>query len=86
MPESLSDRYASILKTMFLTSFYASIIPVGILLSCISLITIYWTSKHNIISRRVIKNSYSSDLSIEMTENLELILPIYCVNFFIYIY
>lgn len=75
----MSDRYAAILKTIFLTSFYASIIPVGIILSCMALIISYWASKFNIVKKRTFKNSYGYLLSIEMTENLEIMLPLYCV-------
>ena len=74
-----SASYARILKTMYLTAFYASIIPIGIFLSCFGLIISYYVSKYNIINRRTIKYSLNSSLSTEMTENLEYILPIYCV-------
>jgi hypothetical protein len=45
----MSARYAPILKTMFLTSFYASIIPIGIVISCVGLIFSYWVAKVFII-------------------------------------
>lgn len=48
-------------------------------MSCISLIIIYWISKYNVLRKRTFKNSYGSELSVEMTENLEIVLPIYCV-------
>ena len=74
------------MKTVFLTAFYASIIPIGIIFSCIGLIFNYWVSKYNVVNKRIFKNSYGYRLSIEMTENLELMLPIYCVNIKSYIF
>lgn len=41
----MADRYANILKIMFLTAFYASILPIGIIISCFGLIITYWVSK-----------------------------------------
>ena len=41
----LEISYASILSTMFLTIFYSSILPIGIVLSIVSLIIFYWTEK-----------------------------------------
>lgn len=44
-----------------------------------ALIISYWASKFNIVKKRTFKNSYGYLLSIEMTENLEIMLPLYCV-------
>lgn len=44
--ETLSDNYAGIIKTMLMTSFYASIIPLGILFSIVALTLLYWVYKY----------------------------------------
>jgi len=43
----MAQRYANIQKTMLFTGFYASLVPVGILLSFGGLIITYWTDKVN---------------------------------------
>ncbi|CAD8107052.1 unnamed protein product [Paramecium sonneborni] len=80
--ETLSDRYAAILKTMLMTSFYASIIPLGILFSIIALTLLYWVFKYQFLRRRTFKQSLGFNLSIEMTEILEYMIPIYCFSNF----
>ncbi|CAD8115595.1 unnamed protein product [Paramecium primaurelia] len=80
--ETLSDRYAGIIKTMLMTSFYASIIPLGILFSIIALTILYWVYKYQFLRRRTFKQSLSFNLSIEMTEVLEYMIPIYCFSNF----
>ncbi|CAK88674.1 unnamed protein product (macronuclear) [Paramecium tetraurelia] len=80
--ETLSDRYAGIIKTMLMTSFYASIIPLGILFSIGALTLLYWVYKYQFLRRRTFKQSLSFNLSIEMTEVLEYMIPIYCFSNF----
>lgn len=70
---------------MYVVAFYASVIPIGLVITCIALLTHYWVEKYNIARRRTIKYNYSSEMSIEMIEQLEFVLPIYCVLFFIFI-
>lgn len=65
---------------MLMTSFYASIIPLGILFSIAALSILYWVYKYTFIKKRTFKQSLSFNLSIEMTEILEYMIPIYCVN------
>jgi hypothetical protein len=37
---------------MFLTAFYATLVPAGILISVFNLITTYWVDKYNLLRRR----------------------------------
>ena len=62
------------MKTMWFTFLYCSCIPMGTLWSMIGLSIYFYADKHNVVVRRTIKESISKDLSIEMIENLEMIL------------
>lgn len=77
----ISTAYATILKNMYVVAFYASVIPLALVITCFALLFHYWVEKFNISRRRTIKYNYSSQMSIEMIEQLELVLPIYCVMF-----
>jgi len=65
-------RYADIMKTMWFTFFYTSCIPLGTLLSIVSLSLYYWVDKYNVTHRRTIKESLSMDVTLEMIELLEM--------------
>ncbi|KAL4435368.1 hypothetical protein ABPG74_022851 [Tetrahymena malaccensis] len=85
---NISQQYANNLKTMFMVAFYSPIIPIGIVYSMVAILLIYWVDKFNILRRKTIKFSQSAELSIEMTEMIEYILPIYSLSnalFLIYI-
>jgi len=53
---------------MYVVAFYAAIIPLGLVVTCIALLTHYWVEKYNIARRRTIKYNYSSVMSIQMIE------------------
>ncbi|CAK58393.1 unnamed protein product (macronuclear) [Paramecium tetraurelia] len=76
----ISTAYATILKNMYVVAFYASVIPLALVITCVALLVHYWVEKYNIARRRTIKYNYSSQMSIEMIEQLELVLPIYCMT------
>lgn len=67
---------------MYVVAFYAAIIPLGLVVTCIALLTHYWVEKYNVARRRTIKYNYSSVMSIQMIEQLEFVLPIYCVSLY----
>lgn len=73
-------RYADMMKTMWFTFFYGSCIPLGIIFSLISLIAYYWADKYNVVHRRTIKECLSSEVSIEMIENLEISLLFFAIG------
>jgi len=39
---NISESYAIIIKTMFITAFYASIIPLSLIISCVGLYIHLW--------------------------------------------
>jgi len=41
----MSSKYAALTKTMWLTSFYVCITPIGLIISIINLIVVYWVDK-----------------------------------------
>jgi di/tricarboxylate transporter len=47
----ISMKYAYLMNTVFHSSFYAALIPAGIIISIISLIIVYWVYKYNILNR-----------------------------------
>jgi len=53
---------------MYVVAFYASVIPIGLVITCFALLFFYWVEKYNIARRRTIKYNYSSVLSREMIE------------------
>ena len=94
---NIAKCYADLMKTMFFTAFYAPIIPIGLVISGICFIALYWIhkvinlyliylhlffKKIIIIKRSSIKINVGSELSIEMIEYLEFVVIIYSVNFF----
>lgn len=79
-------RYADIMKTMWFTFFYGSCIPIGILLSILSLIYYYYVDKYNVIKRRTIKESLSMEVSTEMIEMLEMIIIFFALGNFTFYY
>lgn len=64
----ISTSYAVILKNMYVVAFYASVIPIGLIITCFALLAHYWVEKYNIARRRTIKYNYSSEMSTEMIE------------------
>jgi hypothetical protein len=75
---NISAKYAIIIKNLFFAAFYASIVPVSLIITSFWLILFYCLEKYNICRRRTMKYSIGEEISIEMTEMLEFILPIYC--------
>lgn len=74
-PDYLSaKRYSDIMKTMWFTFFYGTAIPIGPTLSCFGLILYYYIDYYNIIHRRTVKESISSELSLCKDSNIKDIL------------
>lgn len=76
----ISMRYAVAINTVFSCGFYSPILPIGLIWGILSLLLQYYTSKYSLLRRRVVKTSMSSELSLEMTEQLEYFLPIFSVR------
>ena len=79
-PDYLSGkRYADIMKTMWFSFVYSSVIPYGPLISGIGLFLYYWIDKYNLIKRRTVKESISEELTFKMIDMIEYILFFHAV-------
>ena len=78
---NIGKRYADVMKTMWFTFFYSSIIPIGTAFSIVGVIFYYFTDKYNLIHRRTVKENISKALSFEMIELVEYCIVFHCVNF-----
>lgn len=74
----ISVRYPIIINSIFVTAFYAPLIPLALVYGCLGLAALYWAEKYKILRHRSIKNDVGSQLSFDMTELLETLLPLYC--------
>lgn len=74
------------MNTMFTTAFYAPLLPIGMVWSLICLFFTYWIEKYKVLNQRSILHNITNRLSTEMTELLELFLPIYCAANLIFSY
>jgi hypothetical protein len=64
---------------VFLVSYYATILPIGLLWTILGLILFYWSNKYEISRNRSLKYNMSTDIAVEMIEMLEFSLVIYSV-------
>lgn len=65
---------------MYLVSFYAAILPTFLLWGMLSLFLTYWIDKYNILRRRSVLDSLSTELAIEMIEMLEYCIILYTLG------
>lgn len=49
-------RYANVVKVMFFTAAVTPLLPVGLFLSLIGLVILYWVDKYLLLRRYVSKN------------------------------
>lgn len=66
-------KYPTLIKTMWITAFYAPLIPIAIPISIGALLISYWIEKYLILRRYKRPPIISSDLNKQMTELLEII-------------
>lgn len=64
--------YGHIVKTIWITFLYASLVPISLVFSLIGLISYYWMQKYLIINRYTKPFKPSSDLNSEMVNLLDL--------------
>lgn len=76
----ISQKYAFVLNTMFLTAFYTPLIPLALIYALIGIFLIYWVDKYTLLRRRTVKSALGVKLSLEMTDLLEWFLPIFCFS------
>lgn len=74
------------LNLLYTVSFYTPILPVVLLWAIIGLFLTYIIDKYNLLRRRTVKFALGNSLSVEMTEMVEFILPIFTLSniFFFY--
>ena len=72
-------KYASIMKTLFITAFYGPFIPIGILVALLEVVLIYVCDKYCIKNRRLsqAKHDLSSDLSKLIIDRFSLFIVFY---------
>lgn len=71
-PFALARVYSDIMKTMWMTFFFMTFMPFGMIYSLIGECILYWVIKYNVLKRRTIKNYISFEVSTNMIDLLEL--------------
>ncbi|EAR96852.2 kinase domain protein (macronuclear) [Tetrahymena thermophila SB210] len=72
--------YALIISQMYFMAFYSPLIPMGSATTLFTLVLFYLIHKFKLAKHRSLLNNVGSELCVEMTEMLELIVPIYCFS------
>ena len=70
----IGKRYAEILKVMWFTVLYVTIVPLGTFLSILGLGLYYWVDKYNLLNRSSVKDSISGKMGRSGAKLLDLIL------------
>lgn len=69
----MSKEYAGLIKTMWLSAFYAPVMPFGIVISLLGIIFSYITDKYLLLRRYSRPFVLKADLNYEMLKYLELV-------------
>ena len=69
----MSAKYSACMKTMWMSAFYASVIPFGIVISIIGLILVYFIDKWLLLRRYTRPHLLNAKLNKEMIEYLEFV-------------
>lgn len=67
---SNSDNYQYITRVLFITTWFASVAPVGVLLSIIGVFLDYWISKYLLVRFYKIPENVSEDIALPSTMSL----------------
>ncbi len=67
----MGKRYAEIIKTMWFTFLYATLIPFGAFVSLIGLAIYYWVDKYNLLRRSSIIQNISGKLAVKCMKLLD---------------
>ena len=68
----MAQCYSVVLKSLWLTAFYAPVLPIGLPISLVGLFLTYWTDKYLLLNRYVKPLELGKTLSQSMAEFLEL--------------
>lgn len=71
---------------MFITAFYASLIPVTIIWSLLGIVFTYLLDKYKLLNHSVVYYNMGPDLSFAMIDVVEAFLPIYCTGYLLFTY
>lgn len=77
---------ATLINTMWFTAFYSPAIPLGIVLSLLSVFYSYWVLKWVMLRKTTIKDELGNDLTEDMTDMLEFSLVIFAIGNFVFNY
>lgn len=83
---NIALRYAYVLNSMFITAFYAPLIPIVLIWTVLGLTFTYFLDKYKLLRHSVVYYNMGKNLSVEMTEVLEGFLPIFCVGYWMFTY
>ena len=72
-PCDMSQRYASIVKTMFLCAFYSSVLPLANIIGIVTLFITYWVDKYRLLRRHREPKMLGRKLMHEMMDFLDFI-------------
>lgn len=50
----MGKRFAEIIETMWFTFLYATLIPIGAIISAFGLVVYYWIDKYNLLRRSAV--------------------------------
>jgi len=67
----MADKYATLIRTILLASFYAPAIPFALIFSLVGLLLTYWADKYVLLRRIALPKSLNNDLTNTMVEYLE---------------
>lgn len=68
----MGKRYAEIIKTMWFTFLYSTLIPFGAFISLVGLSIYYWVDKYNLLRRSSIIQNISGKLAIKCMKLLDM--------------
>lgn len=82
----IASKHAALIKSMLLTSFYASSLPFSLVFQIGGLIFLYWAEKYNFLRNARIPDSRGHELTSEMIEYLEWITLIFSAGSVVFHY
>ena len=75
-PYTMGKRYAEIIESMWFTFLYATLIPVGALITLVGISLYYWVDKYNLLRRSSLSHNISGKLAIVSLKLLDFTLLI----------
>ncbi|KRW98159.1 hypothetical protein PPERSA_02137 [Pseudocohnilembus persalinus] len=76
----ISSFGARVVTNMLSFSFYLPVLPIIGFFTLISLILLYYTYKYVLLRNRSVSFQYGNEISVELTDLLEYIIPVFCAS------